>query len=414
MAFPKHRFAVSFRASDEIRNRLRLGSSVRAVVLERLGHDTALVSVRGLSTVAVSPLPLFRGQVLYAEVADIGEKVHLRIVPPPQIGEASHMTTAAELARHLASLGIEPADTAICVAAAMLSAGLSITVEHFARVSDLVAASESKEYAMAAAAAYIVRHGLPGDPDTAESVRAALFEPPCLGELLAAIEAALSSRTPAPAGQFAPAGEALRAAVRTLLESVRSGGPSEWLAAAVELCAPPTSPTGESVRDWPMLLGECASACDGDPGELGARVRTLVSGLRMVTEVGAAQPAQRRWTLQVPFARNDTLATAFVELSGARALTALLPALRDCEVRAWVPLAGDAVASCELSVRESIARGTLRVTGAHEPDSVAAAAEKWIAQELRRAGFELSRLAHECCDDPSADPLPTVGLDFEV
>jgi len=408
MTAQQHRFAVSFRPSAEIRERLQLGSVVRAVVLERLGKDTALINVRGLSTVAVSPLPLLRGQVLYAQVAHIGEKVHLRIVPPPQIGQASRMTTTAELARHLASLGIEPTDAAIRLAAAMLSAALSITIEHFARVSDLVSAVGSDEYATAAAAATVVRHGLSDTAETTESVRAALFEPPCLGELLAALEAALSSGEPQPSGQ------ALQAAAGALLTRVRSGGPSQWHAAAVELCAAPASPPGEGACDWPTLLGEFASACDGEPGEIAAHVRTIVAGLRTVNGAPAAQPVQRRWVLQVPFVRDEALATAFVELSGPPALTDPAPVPSDCELRAWVPLAGDGVASCELSVHGHAARGTLRVTGAHEPASAAAPAEAWIARELGRAGIELSTLVQEHCDEPSPDPLPTVGLDFRV
>jgi len=408
MTAQQHRFAVSFRPSAEIRERLQLGSVVRAVVVQRLGKDTALINVRGLSTVAVSPLPLLRGQVLYAQVADIGEKVHLRILPPPQMGEANRMTTAAELARHLASLGIEPTDAAIRLAAAMLSAGLSITVEHFARVSDLASAVGSDDCATDAAAAYVVRHGLIDAPETTASVRAALFEPPCLGELLASLEAAFSSGPPAPAG------EALRAAVGALLARVRSGGPSQWHAAAVELCAAPASPAGEGACDWPTLLGEFASTSNGEPGEIAAHVRTVVAGLRTVNGAAAPQPVQRRWVLQVPFVRDEAVATAFIELSGPPALTrpALMPP--DCELRAWVPLAGDGVALCELSVHAHAARGALRVMGAHEPASAATAAEAWIARELGRAGIELSTLVHEDCDEPSLDPLPTVGLDFSI
>ncbi len=427
MAAQRQHFAVSFRPSSEIRKRLRLGTIVRAVVVQPLAKGTAMISVRGLNTVSVSPLPLMRGQVLYAEVTDIGEKVHLRIVPSPKVREASRATTAAELARHLAGLGIEPTEAAICLAAAMLSAELPITAEDFATVSRLVHEAGRDDEATAAAAAYTVRHGLADDAEAIAAVRVALFEPPCLGELLVALEAALSSANPAPSGR-----ESIASAVRSLLRRLRSGGPGEWLSCAAELYAAPAQPEAESPCDWPALLAQCAPGGEGDLAEIATRLRAVLAGLRAAHEVGT-RAGEARWMFQVPFVRRGAVATAFVELAGPPgALHAMLlpshvkaPVPSLIEVRAWVPLEADGMVWCELRVQDGLAKGKLRVVGADEAGSVAAEAKAWIVRELRRAGTELSSLVEEAPDDEGAGAgrstgperdqvMPTVGLDFRI
>jgi hypothetical protein len=404
MAASRRQFAVSFRPSLTIRKMLRLGAVVRAVVVEPLGEGAAIISLRGRTTAAVSPLPLVRGQVLYAEVADIGERVHLRIVPPRRIGQARRTTTAAELARHLAGLGIEPTEAAVRLAAAMLSAELPITLETFGATAHLVHEEGRDDEPTAAAAAYVVRHGLAGRPGAVACVRAALFEPPCVGELLVALEAALASADPAASG-----GEGVGPAVRSLLGRIRSGDPAQWLACAVELCGEPAG--------WEALLAPCAVEAQGEPGEIAARLHAVLAGLHTAREASTTS-GEPLWTLQVPFIREGTVATAFVELGefAGEPPSSGLPAR--CTARAWVPLDEEGVALCALRVRDGAAKGRLRVTGAVEPGSVAAAAKAWLGRQLTRAGIELSGLVCDASDEDAGlgrgHAVPAVGLDFEI
>jgi len=423
MTAPKRQRAISFRPSSALRQWLRLGSVVRAVVLHPLGANTAVINVRGVNTVAASPLPLARGQVLYATVADIGEQVHLRLVPPPAIEEASHATTTAELVRHLASIGIEPTDGHVGLAASMLTAGLPITPEHFAAVARLAQETDGDPDATGAAAAYVVRHGLEQDPTTAvaeqqldatqmcrtvAAVRVALFEPPSLGELLAVLEAGLSS------GRVLPGTEELQAGVRRCLGEIRAGGPVEWLGVSARLCGVDCRLPSEST-DLSALLGSSLSD-DQALAQAAQPLRTLLRGLHAVNAVPALGGA-KRWVLQVPFLRGDTVGTSLVELEVPDGPLDHAVLAGRSDARLWVPLE-ESVVRARLRVRDGRATAALHFSGTEEADAAAACAE-WLRRVLPEFGIELSHVSAGTAGEPAAagpaeQPAPAVGLDFEV
>ncbi|MBN1916563.1 MAG: hypothetical protein JW889_01535 [Verrucomicrobia bacterium] len=342
-------------------------------------------------------------------MADLGEKVHLRLVPPPGIDEASRATTAAELARHLVSIGIEPTDENVWLAASMLGAGLPITYERFATVARLAQGTNGDLGTTGAAAAYIVRHGLDQDQATLMAICSALFESPSLGELLTVLEAAAAS------DRTAPQAEALRAGICRCLSEVRSGGPAEWLCLAAGLCGVDFDLPAHGADLGPLLVSSLDGS--GTLADAVRRLRALRHGLRVVNDAPASNE-MKNWVLQVPFSRRDGVGTSFVQLEMPDGPLNKASLARHCDARLWVPLEENVVRA-HLRVRQGRAAAALHVGGSEEGGAVSGRIREWLAQALSSFGITVSRVSVSAgqdgdLDGPAEQPVPMVGLDFEV